>query len=448
MPEIAASLVPDYSQSITYVWKILDISKRDYRDNGALQSPPFRCKDIITKSDWVLELRFTYYKAPTLFLKLKNAYGKKISGCYTLAVLIEKHILFEKTFKLNQKSKSAGMDLDSSHMIYEGGVPPSICFGDSLTLQCELNLSCNAPQPSVSEEDSANNTSITRDLIRPAISLWSESIVTTTPPVKLSVHCTFPDLKDKHTSQSIAANIMEYTPRAKSIKISTYAHKYICDLKLFNLKRHCDVLWTKKDRLPMNRFGKTEYLPEYLYEIKSADSFMLECNLTAPSSLLTRAENIEVDLMAGSWLLSQDFSSMLTNGEYSDCKIVTEDGRYELPAHVVVLAARSSVFRAMFETPMLESSQRIVRITDFDHKTITDLVHYMYTGKAPNIKETAENLLVAAVKYNVVALKAECEEILWKKVYSVPDAVRMLIYSDLHNTQYLQHKVLAFLKEN
>lgn len=445
MPVIAAAVVPDYKQSITYVWKIVNISKRDNRDNGALQSPPFGSKDIISKSDWVLGLRFTYYKAPTLCLKLKNAYGKKISGSYTLAVLIQKHKLFEKTFKLNQKAKSIGMDLDMTHKTNKMCVPESICFDGSLTLQCELNLSFVAP--SVSEEKSANNTSISRDHIRPAISLWSESIITTTPPDKVSLQCYFPDLKTKYIAQSNAANIMEYTPGAKSIKISTLVHKYICDFKMFKTRTR-DVLWTKNDVLPMNRFGKTDYLPEFLYEIKSPDSFTLECILTTLSSLLTRAENIEVDLMAGSGLLSQDFASMLTCGEYSDCKIVTEDGRKELSAHVVVLAARSPVFRAMFEAPMLEASQRIVRITDFDHKTITDLVHYMYTGKAPNINETAEHLLVAAVKYNVVSLKTECEEVLCKKVYSVSDAVRMLIYSDLHNTQFLQYKILAFLKEN
>lgn len=448
MPEIAATVVPEYSQNINYVWKIAGISRRDYRDNGALQSPPFGSKDVITKSDWILSIRFTYYKAPTLYLKLKNAYGKKMFGSYTLAVLVEKHKLFEKTFKLNQKPSTVGMDLDNSYKFCEGGFPPSVCFDGSVTLKCELNLLCNAPPKQVSEDQSANNKSITRDHIRPAISLWSESIITTTPPVRLSLHCSFPDLKDKHTSQSISANVMEYTPSAKSVKISTYVQKYICDLKLFKTKRNCDILWMKKDRLPMNRYGKTDYLPDYIYEIKSADSFTLECILTAPSYLQTRAENIEVDLMAGSGLLSQDFTNMLTTGEYSDCKIVTGDGRNELPVHVVVLAARSPVFRAMFEAPMLESSQRIVRITDFDHKTITDLIHYMYTGKAPNIKETAENLLVAAVKYNVVSLKSECEEVLCKKIFSVPDAVRMLIYSDLHNTQYLQHKVLAFLKDN
>lgn len=448
MPEIAAAIVPDYTQSINYVWKIVNISKRDCRDYGSIQSPPFGSKDVITKSDWVLGLRFSYYKAPVVFLKLKNAYGKKFSGSYILSVVIEKYKLFEKTLKFNQKIKSIGMDLDTSNMFLDGAVLPGICFDGSLTLQCELNISCNAPPLPEPEEDGKCNTSITRDHIRPEISLWSESIITIAPPIKLSLQCFFPDSKDKHASQCIGANLMEYTQSTKSVKITTCIHNYMCDMKLFKTNRICDVLWTKKDRLLMNRYGKTDYLPDYMYEIKSPDSFTLECILTAPSYLLTRAENIEADLMAGSGLLSLNFSSMLTSGEYSDCKIVTEDGRYELPAHVAVLAARSPVFRAMFEAPMLESSQRIVRITDFDHKTISDLIHYMYTGIAPNIKKTAEHLLVAAVKYNVVSLKTECEEVLWKKVCSVPDAVRMLIYSDLHNTQYLQHKVLAFLKNN
>lgn len=46
-------------------------------------------------------------------------------------------------------------------------------------------------------------------------------------------------------------------------------------------------------------------------------------------------------------------------------------------------------------------------VADFDYETIKELIEYMYTGK---VKQTTDQLLIAADKYGVIDLKELCEE--------------------------------------
>eukprot|EP00981_Chlorochromonas_danica_P000581 scaffold131_cov174-Ochromonas_danica.AAC.18 len=62
--------------------------------------------------------------------------------------------------------------------------------------------------------------------------------------------------------------------------------------------------------------------------------------------------------------LKNDLSSMLFNTLLSD--ITIHVGEERIPAHHFVLATRSEVFRAMFSSNMIEATERVVHIDDFD----------------------------------------------------------------------------------
>ena len=82
----------------------------------------------------------------------------------------------------------------------------------------------------------------------------------------------------------------------------------------------------------------------------------------------------------------------------------------------ILLAARSPVFSAMYEHEMVESrkvrdgpfcvrqscpslpSQNRVEISDLDQEVMQEMLAYIYTGKAPNLKKMADSLLSAADK--------------------------------------------------
>ncbi|XP_046983923.1 protein maternal effect lethal 26-like [Schistocerca americana] len=103
-----------------------------------------------------------------------------------------------------------------------------------------------------------------------------------------------------------------------------------------------------------------------------------------------------------------DLGALLDAGDGAVVTLVA--GGTRLAAHRAVLAARSPVFRAMFQHDTLEASCGEVRIADVGGPVLRQLLSYMYTLQAPQLTDTARELLMAADKYGLSALKAACEQ--------------------------------------
>ncbi|XP_049797005.1 BTB/POZ domain-containing protein 19-like [Schistocerca nitens] len=103
-----------------------------------------------------------------------------------------------------------------------------------------------------------------------------------------------------------------------------------------------------------------------------------------------------------------DLGALLDAGEGAVVTLVA--GETRLAAHRAVLEERSPVFRAMFQHDTLEASCGEVRIADVEGPVLRQLLSYMYTLQAPQLTDTARELLTAADKYGLSALKAACEQ--------------------------------------
>jgi len=79
--------------------------------------------------------------------------------------------------------------------------------------------------------------------------------------------------------------------------------------------------------------------------------------------------------------LGSDLKAMLENGSLSDVSLVVSDRT--IPAHRVVLASRSSVFRAMFEHNMKESEEGRVDISDCSYEAVAAMLKFMYCDIPP-----------------------------------------------------------------
>ena len=87
-------------------------------------------------------------------------------------------------------------------------------------------------------------------------------------------------------------------------------------------------------------------------------------------------------------------------GKFTDCTI-TCDGK-EFQCHQNILAARSSVFDAMFTHNMEEKISSRVDIIDLDADTVHDMIIYIYSGKVVGeLEGKATGLLSAAEKYDL-----------------------------------------------
>ncbi|KAH9371749.1 hypothetical protein HPB48_021034 [Haemaphysalis longicornis] len=143
--------------------------------------------------------------------------------------------------------------------------------------------------------------------------------------------------------------------------------------------------------------------------------------------------------------LSQDLGRLLESRRCCDV-IIRAAGR-EIHAHKGILAARSSVFAAMFEHEMTERKEGRVEVTDCDFEVLREVVEYIYTGRARKLHKMAEKVLVAADKYDLSRLKAMCESVLCAKL-SVKTAPEMLALADMHNAGQLRAKAVRCIKEN
>ena len=112
--------------------------------------------------------------------------------------------------------------------------------------------------------------------------------------------------------------------------------------------------------------------------------------------------------------------------------------------HKVVLAARSSVFAAMFEHEMKENQQNRVTIEDIDYDVLREMLAYIYTGKSRNMEKMASDLLVAADKYNVTGLKEKCEVALCSAL-TTENAVDLLALADTYSAKYLKKRAIRFI---
>ena len=112
--------------------------------------------------------------------------------------------------------------------------------------------------------------------------------------------------------------------------------------------------------------------------------------------------------------LSQDFGNMFTNGKFTDCCITCEGKEFR--CHKSILAARSSVFDAMFSHNLKEKMNSSVEIVDLDSETVQDMITYIYSGKVGELDGKAKELLSAAEKYDLTDLKQLCEDSLGNNI--------------------------------
>ena len=110
-----------------------------------------------------------------------------------------------------------------------------------------------------------------------------------------------------------------------------------------------------------------------------------------------------------------EYEQYFNNSRFSDFKIMCwgEGGAQQtLNAHRVVLAARSPFFNAMLEPHTKESKEGCVEIKDCDYEALVELITFLYTGQAPNLRTHALEVLAVADRFQVEVLKERAAAIL------------------------------------
>jgi speckle-type POZ protein len=104
-----------------------------------------------------------------------------------------------------------------------------------------------------------------------------------------------------------------------------------------------------------------------------------------------------------------DIHAMFENEDLVDFKLKTNDNEV-LSAHKVILAARSPVFYGMVTSEMKEAKEGVAEVPDFDSKIMKEVLRFIYCNEVENLEEIADELIVAADKYQIEQLKSLCIE--------------------------------------
>lgn len=118
-----------------------------------------------------------------------------------------------------------------------------------------------------------------------------------------------------------------------------------------------------------------------------------------------------------------------------------------VPAHKVVLANRSPVFRAMLENEMEESRSGTIRITDVSYDALRAFVNYLYTAEAWLNEQMACDLLVLAEKYQVKHLKGFCEKFLVTKL-NWDNSLMTYAFAHQHRAKLVYDAALSYIIDN
>uniref|UniRef100_A0A452XUZ7 BTB domain-containing protein n=2 Tax=Aegilops tauschii TaxID=37682 RepID=A0A452XUZ7_AEGTS len=148
----------------------------------------------------------------------------------------------------------------------------------------------------------------------------------------------------------------------------------------------------------------------------SNDSVSIMCHVTVVKNIHKGDRLIVVP----SRNLHQHLGDLLKSMDGAD--VTFHVGGESFSAHRVVLAARSSVFRAELFGGMKEKAGGPIEISDMESDVFKALLHFIYTDEYEPVPEMTDgcearrkavmagHLLVAAERYNIERLKLICEE--------------------------------------
>lgn len=148
------------------------------------------------------------------------------------------------------------------------------------------------------------------------------------------------------------------------------------------------------------------------------------------------------DLRSPKFQLKQfdDFKKLFESdlgSKFSDLVIVCKD--WEFKVHKAILAARSDYFLGIFSNNCKESNENKIFIEDIKKKVFCELLRFIYCGNVQNFKEIAEELLIAADRYQIDGLKKACEKYFCDEL-NENNLARCVLLADTYNVDKLKKK--------
>jgi len=168
------------------------------------------------------------------------------------------------------------------------------------------------------------------------------------------------------------------------------------------------------------------------------DVLTLVCELSVMESFYDIKQNHHLEMM-------EDLGKAFI--EKNSMDVTVNCGGMSFECNKFILAARSPVFKAMFQHDTKENQTNVVNIEDIEPNVLEEMLIYIHTGDAPNINDIAKKLLAAADFYQLHQLKISCQEVL-SETLDAENSIELLILSDLYSASKLRKIALKFVSKN
>ncbi|VVB15108.1 unnamed protein product [Arabis nemorensis] len=182
------------------------------------------------------------------------------------------------------------------------------------------------------------------------------------------------------------------------------------------------------------------------------NSLLVRCRVGVVKSRTEgpRSYNIPVPISD----LGQQLGNLLESGK--GCDVTFKVGEETFPAHKLVLATRSPVFRAQLFGPLGDRNTKCIKIQDMESRIFKVLLHFIYWDELPDMQElmgtdsksgstlVAQHLLAAADCYALERLKAICESKLCEGI-AINTVATTLALAEQHHCLQLKAVCLKFV---
>ncbi|XP_053593008.1 uncharacterized protein LOC103568510 [Microplitis demolitor] len=239
-------------------------------------------------------------------------------------------------------------------------------------------------------------------------------------------------------------------------------------IKMNELKTHLEV-WVQKSNAELLNASIQLSVKDKFVKKKDVDEWKEICSfknfLLFPSQLVARqvhdsyrgTNNYVYDVIINCKIILynymqdlvfdnfyDDLQQFLKSQELSDVTLVI--GEVEIPAHKVVLAAHSPVFKAMLLSGMKEAKEGEIEIKNLDADIISEMLEYFYKGetKASFDTEVALKMMELAEIYQISKLKSICQNTLLNNM-SIDNIFDIVDVADDHNIEKLREQAIKFM---
>ncbi|XP_063973546.1 protein roadkill-like [Diachasmimorpha longicaudata] len=172
------------------------------------------------------------------------------------------------------------------------------------------------------------------------------------------------------------------------------------------------------------------------------DTVTIVCNFTIHMNTYAPLDDYDFQPPSRDNDIGSDLQMYFGESKYSD--VIVKVGKQKIPAHRVILSARSCVFARLLDRMKKEIDNNTINIVAVPEDVGIEMLKFIYTGVSPNMETMMGSLLVAAEEYEIKSLRVVCAQNLHKGI-NIDNAIDRLVLAQNYKAGGAKEHILTFI---